>query len=268
MDYAYLDTEERRRFAQVQHEYLVEQLQFTGDESTSNSNNKIKLNFNHPVKELVWVVQRDEVVTDQTSSTSHKFGKQWFNYTDSFDNTYTSADIWNSPSATLVSPGDRDAGSMPGVAAGGANNVFVPVSFEDGSNPTQLCKLQLNGHDRFSERDGSYFNLVQTYQHHTNIPRCGINVYSFALKPEDHQPSGTCNFSRIDNATLQLTLTPATTSGSINTVKIRVYAVNYNILRLMSGMGGSNMSALKSIHPCKFGLFTRENMLGSQIQCY
>jgi hypothetical protein len=238
VDYLYLDTEERRRYAQVSHEYLIEQLQFTGDESTSNTNNKIKLNFNHPCKELVWVTQRDEVVSDQGSTTNQKFGKQWFNYTDSFDNTYNANDIWNSAAATLISPGDRDAGSMPGVAAGGANNVFVPVSFEDGRNPTRLAKLQLNGHDRFSERDGDYFNLVQPYQHHTNVPKAGINVYSFALKPEDHQPSGSCNFSRIDNATLQLTLTPATTSGSINTVKVRIYAVNYNILRIMSGMGG------------------------------
>jgi len=79
--------------------------------------------------------------------------------------------------------------------------------------------------------------LVQPYQHHTNVPATGINVYSFALKPEEHQPSGTCNFSRIDNATLQLTLTAATTASSA-TGKVRVYAVNYNVLRIMSGMGG------------------------------
>ena len=75
-----------------------------------------------------------------------------------------------------------------------------------GRNPVVRAKLQLNGHDRFQERLGSYFNLVQPYQHHTNIPITGINVYSFALKPEEHQPSGTCNMSRIDNATLQLQL--------------------------------------------------------------
>jgi hypothetical protein len=128
---------------------------------------------------------------------------------------------------------------MPGVAAGGANNVFIPVSFENGTNPVSLCKLQLNGHDRFSERDGKYFNLVQPYQHHENVPSQGINVYSFGLKPEEHQPSGTCNFSRIDNATLALNLTAASVAGGA-TVKIRVYAVNYNVLRIMSGMGGLN----------------------------
>jgi hypothetical protein len=79
--------------------------------------------------------------------------------------------------------------------------------------------------------------LVQPYQHHTNIPAVGINVYSFALKPEEHQPSGSCNFSRIDNATLLLTLTNNTVN-TFNTAQVRIYAVNYNVLRIMSGMGG------------------------------
>ncbi len=199
------------------------------------------MNFNHPVKELVWVVQRDESVTDQSgavAAASHVFGKQWFNYTDKLDNTYNSTGVWTGAAATLVNTSDREAGSMPGMAAGGANNVFVPVSFEDGKNPVSLAKLQLNGHDRFSERDGRYFNLVQPYQHHENVPAAGINVYSFALKPEEHQPSGTCNMSRIDNATLQLTLTADAVAGTTKTCKIRVYAVNYNVLRIMSGMGG------------------------------
>lgn len=240
VDYVYLDTDERRRFAQVSHEYLIEQLQFTGDESTSNTNNKFKLNLNHPVKELVWVCQPDDNVSD-----SAPWGKQWFNYTDAFDYTYTASGAANVTGAyaqsnvSVLSPqsGDARAGAMPGVAAGGANNVYLPVSFENGKNPVSQALLQLNGHDRFSIRDGKYFNLVQPYQHHENVPSCGINVYSFALRPEEHQPSGTCNFSRIDNATLQLTLTPATVASG-RSCKVRIYAVNYNVLRIMSGMGG------------------------------
>ena len=239
VDYIYLDTDERRRFAQVSHEYLIEQLQFTGDESTSNTNNKIKLSFNHPCKELIWVVQPDDNITDQsgdptaaTPAQPHYLGKQWFNYTDKPDVTYSSG-VWNQDGTAIVQDGTpavsmNGAGSMPGVAAGGANNVFIPVSFENGKNPVALAKLQLNGHDRFSERDGKYFNLVQPYQHHENVPTAGINVYSFGLRPEEHQPSGTCNMSRIDNATLQLTLTPDSVSGG-KTCKIRVYAVNYNV---------------------------------------
>jgi hypothetical protein len=106
-----------------------------------------------------------------------------------------------------------------------------------GENPVVVAKLQLNGQDRFSEREGTYFDLVQPFQHHTRAPDTGINVYSFALRPEEHQPSGTCNFSRIDNATLQLVLSNATVQG-VSTAKVRVYAVNYNVLRIMSGMGG------------------------------
>ena len=84
---------------------------------------------------------------------------------------------------------------------------------------------------------GTYFDLVQPFQHHTRTPDTGINVYSFALRPEEHQPSGTCNFSRIDNATLQLVVSAAAI-GTANTAKVRVYATNYNVLRVMSGMGG------------------------------
>jgi len=178
VDYIYLDTDERRRFAQISHEYLIEQLQFTGDESITGVNNKIKLNFNHPVKELIWVVQDDARIN--------------VNYTDDDD-------------------------------------------ISAGVNPTATAKLQLNGHDRFSVRDGEYFNLVQPYQHHENIPATGINVYSFALKPEEQQPSGSANMSRIDNATLQLTATAAAVG---NNAIVKIYATNYNVLRIMSGMGG------------------------------
>ena len=106
-----------------------------------------------------------------------------------------------------------------------------------GENPVVTAKLQLNGQDRFSEREGSYFDVVQPFQHHTRHPDTGINVYSFALKPEEHQPSGTCNFSRIDNATLQLVLSSGAVGG-VQTAKVRVYAINYNVLRVMSGMAG------------------------------
>ena len=194
VDYIYLDTEERRRFAQVAHEYLIEQLQYTGEESVTTSSNKITLAFNHPVKELIWVVQNPSYL-DCNSATNQP---------------------WRYSDASL-------------------------------KNPTAVAKIQLNGHDRFSEREGSYFNNVQTFQHHTNSPSTGINVYSFAIRPEDHQPSGSCNFSRIDNAVLNLTLTRDTfrtiidndyLNDNASSALVRVYAVNYNVLRIMAGMGG------------------------------
>jgi len=100
-------------------------------------------------------------------------------------------------------------------------------------NHVMKAKIQLNGNDRMAERDGSYFSSVQPYQHHENTPskwNSGINVYSFALKPEEHQPSGTLNMSRIDTAVLSVS---SKVSGNLS-----IYAVNYNVLRIMSGMGG------------------------------
>jgi hypothetical protein len=114
-----------------------------------------------------------------------------------------------------------------------------------GENPVVTAKLQLNGQDRFSEREGSYFDVVQPFQHHTRNPDAGINVYSFALRPEEHQPSGSCNFSRIDNAVLQLVLSSGTVAGTA-TAKVRVYAVNYNVLRVMSGINRKNQLCQKT----------------------
>lgn len=197
VDYIYLDTDERRRFAQVSHEYLIEQLQFTGEETLTGANEKVRLNFNHPVKELVWVSRLEDAETQC----------QWSNFT----------------TGTVV--------------GGGEDGAYT------GGDPMELAKLQLNGHDRFAERTARYFNLVQPYQHHTNIPNNGIYVYSFALKPEEHQPSGTANLSRIDNSTFQMRFAANLFNGvgqplGGRTVKLLMFAVNYNVLRIMSGMGG------------------------------
>lgn len=306
VDYVFLDTDERRRMAQNPHEYLIEQLQFTGDESVGSSSNKIKLNFNHPVKELIWVVQPDENVDYCASFVcgdclNSVFGAQPFNYTDAVDALPNAYQAFGSSLALTGLPSDQSSvtigagqtaflescafeqagpfgGSQESASAGGGDAALgglshglhqgegVPgnnlggleggdagSSVSDagtfvlaqtaldlhcwGQNPVVTAKLQLNGQDRFSEREGTYFDLVQPYQHHTRNPDTGINVYSFALRPEEHQPSGSCNFSRIDNATLQLVLSNATVSGT-KTAKVRVYATNYNVLRVMSGMGG------------------------------
>jgi hypothetical protein len=326
VNYIFLDTDERRRMAQNPHEYLIEQLQFTGDESVGSSSNKIKLNFNHPVKELIWVVQPDENV-DYCASLQcgallyRALGAQPFNYTDAIDalpnaihafggaesvaaggvdgknNSFIDASglfqaagafdssgvyfnqMWNVPNSTVGTGSPTTPGTMVGGATVPAGNTVTYASdlaysapnfavadknykgpgnavesyVSDagtfvlsqtalklhcwGENPVVTAKLQLNGQDRFSEREGSYFDVVQPYYAHTRTPDTGINVYSFALRPEEHQPSGTCNFSRIDNATLQLVLSNASVEGT-KTAKVRVYAVNYNVLRIMSGMGG------------------------------
>ena len=290
VDYVFLDTEERRRMAQSAHEYLIEQLQFTGDESVGSSSNKIKLNFNHPCKELIWVVQPDANVDYCSSLISGTplfsvLGAQPFNYTDAIDvlpngihafagpGAVSGSNAFINTSGLFQDPGATDAVTFPGwdyqapnfshtgfvnptdqtlltdgtaqmdyqsAVSDAGTFVLTETSLDMhcwGENPVVTAKLQLNGQDRFSEREGTYFDLVQPFQHHTRTPDTGINVYSFALRPEEHQPSGTCNFSRIDNATLQLVLSNATVGGT-NTAKVRVYATNYNVLRIMSGMGG------------------------------
>ena len=274
VDYVFLDTDERRRMAQNPHEYLIEQLQFTGDESVGSSSNKIKLNFNHPCKELVFVAQPDENVDycaslEDDKLLSNTLGAQPFNYTDSIDalpnaihafggndavasgSFITASGLFEDAAATDVSTAAAVLGETavtgdwvtdaPGSTLSDAGTFVLAETALDmhcwGENPVVTAKLQLNGQDRFSEREGTYFDLVQPYQFHTRAPDTGINVYSFALRPEEHQPSGTCNFSRIDNATLQLVLSNATVE-STKTAKVRVYATNYNVLRVMSGMGG------------------------------
>jgi hypothetical protein len=267
VDYVYLDSEERRRFAQQSHEYLIEQVQYTGAESITSSSNKVQLNFNHPVKELFWVVQRDSFVDCSTSSwLASVGGAQPFNYSDDFStdgiivsllsqsNGSSNSAVGSVPSAATVPMGQAstqpssligaDATDLQGVEEfeSGVNYLLAKVILQsgvkcEGKNPVEVAKLQLNGQDRFTEREGSYFDRVQPFQHHCRTPGTGINVYSFALRPEEHQPSGTCNFSRIDKATLQLTVSINTVAAA-RTAQVRVYALNYNVLRVMSGMGG------------------------------
>ena len=218
-DYIFLDTDERRRFAQLSHEYLIEQLQFTGTEPLVAGTNRIKLNFNHPCKELIWVAK-----VAPSSTTVNK--TRWYDYTNldvADDNT----------SESLAYGGDSALGGQY------TSNYLVisDVKPKTNSNPFTNAILQLNGNDRFAVREGDYFNYVQPFQHHTNVPvNNSINVYSFALKPEDHQPSGTLNMSRIDTATLMVTAKSAPTNQSYQ--GINIYAVNYNVLRILSGMGG------------------------------
>jgi hypothetical protein len=213
VNYIYLDSEERKRFAQMPHEYLIDQLQYTGDESTSQVSNKFKMNFNHPVRELIWVVQ------PETHLDNGKTGKQWFNFTDDTDDSV---------------PENYKVGNDV------LSRMMSQSFFGKGENPIKICKIQLNGHDRTAERDGRYYNLLVPYEVHENVPTRGINVFSFGIKPEDFQPSGTCNFSRIDNATLNITLTDKSVKymGGVRSCNVKIFARNVNVLRVVSGMGG------------------------------
>jgi hypothetical protein len=271
VDYIYLDTDERRRFAQVSHEYLIEQLQFINANSGKNC---VDFTFNHPVKEIIWIgAPRDEISAECAGRDGEQIGKNNYSYFN-FDASHLGPtgegpDIITNPGVGMINGAYFQGPSTP-------TPIINETPGELGSaGPKFLIKL--NGHDRFNARDYRYFTRAQVLQHHTgyggvelrslmvqnellqadmnfgaewqdgtlgaggwagmfdqvNLPTLGdtIGVYSFALKPEEHQPSGTCNFSRIDTAQLCV--------NCGNTVKsLYIYAINYNVLRIMSGMGG------------------------------
>ena len=257
-DYIYLDTDERRRFAQVSHEYLIEQLQF---EEFANEKT-LELNLNHPVKELIWYgVPVHDPHRTQTSVYNDIYKSKYLHQNG--DELFSKLTTQMKLSGGIGGLHSWNESVYPSVAG------VVPPT---GSNFTSSSKdfnitLKLNGHERFSPQGITYFSRKQIYDHHTGpgsiFDQDAICVYSFALKPEDHQPSGTCNFSRIDHAELVFNKKPSVEletrldeggnygpPGDAQHAKqelikvdvplqtIRVYAINYNVLRIMSGMGG------------------------------
>jgi hypothetical protein len=199
---------------------LIEQVQHTGSDSlaTAGSTKQIRLSYNHPVKELVWC-------TEASSNVIGDLNGIW-NFSD------TSVTV----SSNVAAIADSNVAVAPGAA--GAPLLLGLTEFdEDKSGPLDTFKLVLNGQDRFKEQGGKYFNSVQAYNHHTGSPMPGIYSYSFALKPEEHQPTGTCNFSRIDNAQVSIAVKSGSGKNTLN-----MFATNYNVLRIQSGMGGLNFA--------------------------
>jgi len=188
VDYIYLDTIEQREFAKAKHRYLIEQLQFTGSQTiiANTQTNRLRLNFNLPIKELFWVNQLDDV--------------------------FITNDLFN------------------------FSNTVDPIVPQD--NIIASAIIYINGIERFSIRDGNYFRLIQPYQKHTRSPNGFIYIYSFSVKPEEHQPSGCSNFSKIDTKELFLNIKP-----NLRSQQLRVYGLNYNILRIYNGMGGIAFSS-------------------------
>jgi len=297
VDYVYLDAEERKKFATSSHEYLIEQVQFTGDESVTGLNVKPRLNLNHPVKALYWVMKLGKftagstylaygadieavrllatkrfclavaaylgtgagttldlsgnnlkaaaalsagLTTKLTAARAVAVSSERLDV----DNIVITGDLLSvedlsTPVVTLLLASGHTRVTVGDGAA--ASDVVVRdwanygQTLDRKENPIKDVLLQLNGHDRFSLRDSNYFNYVQPWQHHSNTPADGVNMYSFALNPEDHQPSGTCNMSRIDNATLNLTLKANT---PVSDTKLSIYALSYNVFRVVAGMGG------------------------------
>lgn len=194
VDYIFLDSDERKQFAQIPHEYLIEQVQFSGFESYSQTNVNQRLNFNHPTSALYFAGQLQTNV--QTVAAAGSLANRWTDFTD--------AGVTGTP--------------------------------YEGDNVLATACLLINGGQRFAPRVGKYFNEVQPYQHFPRGPAVGVYVYSFAVKPAEHQPSGTINMSRIDTATMQLTFTSNAATNSY------VFATSKNVLRVMNGMAGTAYS--------------------------
>ena len=377
VNYIFLDSQERRRFAQVGHEYLIEQLQFTGEESAANLSHKYKLNFNHPTKELIFATKNGDFTSGQKflaynpqnwtsavndaaknlvlgmldlelandssvthsvpvlSDTDRTSNSDWTQVTGvtgatSIHKEDSNGIVWDVSGLTsatgvlentgsdgstdvadlfyrhdalktksfnlssrvskisfAVGSGDADD-LVDGIQAREVTNLAVTHTLTlrdvsralsrwdsdnrnswvkatkdvkvyqhhnyglllDGSkNPVQEALLQLNGHDRFDKLSGRYFGYVQPERHHSRTPADGINVYSFALKPEQHQPSGSANLSRIDQTQLNVWFHDAASTGNTeldgftwdflnDNTKVNVYGFSYNVLRVMSGMAG------------------------------
>lgn len=352
VDYIYLDSEERRRFAQVGHEYLIEQLQFTGEESAQDRANVYKLEFNHPTKEIMWILKGgkynagkpflyythlndwSKVLEDASKKLikesiiyfkgtnndpytieviNETLGGSWLkipcgvsgglligNWTISYDTTdnsciwinnqsivYDGINISNNIEANINIFWDSSETLVPTVSI----EIIVPLTIRDLSfaldasidsrakstsifsfivnafvekdspciymlhnygllidgsvNPLEFSLIQMNGFDRFARKLGAYYNYVQPYQHHTNTPADGINIYSFALHPEQHKPSGSANLSRIDIMQLNTWLNDTTFETGLPNLriydsqnKILVFAIGYNVLRVMDGLAG------------------------------
>lgn len=322
VNYVYLDSDERRRFALVGHEYLIEQIQYNGLERVVRNETRYTLDFNHPVKELLWCMRSGnyfngerfvyytgsdtwsvndaacEIIKKSISITTNPtsiVGGEWTEVESgrilqvgnlNVKNQNANSVFVNSESLTIGTYGITDkiksdvVVDSDGLITCGnlrttltIRDISIPVRFMtdtrfqtrdprvnifsnygiliDGTvNPVQNALLQLNGQDRFDRREGAFFNYVQPEQHHENTPADGINVYSFALYPEQHQPSGTSNFSRVEQSDLIIRFTDSTSAMDLPDLnffnednELYIFGVNYNILRVLAGFAGLSYTA-------------------------
>jgi len=184
VDYIFLDNTERKKFASCNLEYLIEQLQ-VNTIGVDEKQIQVPMTFNHPVKELIWVLQINPI---------YQFGT---------NRLYEFFDFSNGEEK----PGDTIESAL----------------------------IRFEGQERFKRREAFVFRVVQPYQYHTRVPRNFIYLYSFSLRPEDHQPTGTCNFSRLDSATLDIILNECVIQKD---TQCNIYATNYNILKIEAGIAG------------------------------
>jgi len=246
VNYIFLDDDERKRFADVTHEYLIEQVIRVENTSYSSSNATINLTLQNPVKELIWMVQRDDFASNNI------FGN-YTNWPISTIDPGSLAYIRNTIGETsVVLTGENTVGTSKATLVDTAWQAFesgtIPQKFNFNNfqkYPISRSTLLFNGQERFSTQKYDYFQNTQFYQHGIRNIYEGIHLYSFALEPTKFQPSGTCNMSRLQSLQLKLNFAPIPTlmgrDGTMNSAyqyNVIVYSVNYNIFRVLAGMGG------------------------------
>ena len=216
--YIYLDDQERQIMVSSPQKYLIEQVQHNGVREVSTDVGKshlVDLDFRHPVKELVWCHPGE--TGDGIES-----------------------NLWNMTATSVVaSVGLNPTTSAHTPHQSGGVVLTSNAWSEDTDGPCGEASIQLNGQDVAINQGGSVYNQVQSYYCHTGCPVPGIYSYSFALKPEAYQPSGTCNFSRIDNGTLRFRLT---NSSNDKQNFVSIFATNYNIMNISAGMASLSFS--------------------------
>lgn len=221
IDYVYLDADERNKFTRTNHEYLIEQIQFTQYIGIKNTNVKHNLPFNHPCKAIYFVAQMDSLIGPNTIN-------DLYNYTDSVVH-YTKEDS----NANILPM------NVPNYFTDVCPTINLRLNKQEnyyGKDLVKSAKLILNDKERFGRRTWEYFNLVEPYEHHYRGSSTGINIYSFAIYPEQHQPSSATNMSKIDSASLDMKLRNVISDK--NSAKTRIYTINHNILRISFNLGG------------------------------
>lgn len=233
LNYIFLDTEERRRFAQVTHEYLIPQLNRRLFCGLMGGNNVVELDLHHPTKEMIWVFQRQDVYETN----------DWFNYTvvNKADQYHETQRISYNNSFLLENVHDPHREFLDSVETNTFMNLVAfqqsdPAVPDDFLNIMTSGRLIFNGNDRFDDMGYKFFNALQTYKYHTHWGGAGIQVYSFSLDPENHHPSGTANFSAIRDIELFVKLKELRDEPDIE-YDMFVYTVSYNVFRILGGIG-------------------------------
>lgn len=193
VDYIFLDGDERRRFAQSSHEYLIEIIQYNEFENVDGIQYTAHLTFTQPTKFVAWFLQPSQYRENPAGTNKC----QWNNY---------------------------------------------GINSDKSGYTLKAAVLKLNSYDRTDPYlDVKYFNYLQPYLHFRNSSTDGLYVYSFALEPMEYQPSGSINLSRINDFSIQMIFSQELVDlaeQNFNGIYIGVYALSYNILRIMSGMAG------------------------------